>query len=357
MSTDRPQGAAPQGQGDDGGGYTVDARGAMGVQVGEGGTQIIYSSKTYCRCGNPVEFQCQLCKAGLCWACDVIEWRKRNGAGLGLPRIVVPARGVGYLKKIDKAAIEWTITDNRIMRVQMVAGTTIWPILYADDILPSLTEALGDLRHICCTCMSAASVAAAEGIISGRICRIPDCGLQSAEICTCCGGSFCSTGSKINNRHSSMSMQWRNFLIGGAGTISWQRPSGLCITCVSEQVGTWEKKIISRLEAYGFVHYDGSGPDFKFRIPVSPPLQQKKLTRRQRYEYGRAQEEARQAEKHCYAEIQALLEQPVAVGRECEHPQWFTAPDTLSFMREGRGDGRLMISRCVGYVYAMVDQR
>ena len=44
QSADPDPGAGPvRGQADDGGRYPVDARGAMGVQVGEGNTQIIYS--------------------------------------------------------------------------------------------------------------------------------------------------------------------------------------------------------------------------------------------------------------------------------------------------------------------------
>ena len=45
MSTG-PLPGPPRGQGGDGGGYAVDARGAMGVQVGEGSTQNIYSYNT-----------------------------------------------------------------------------------------------------------------------------------------------------------------------------------------------------------------------------------------------------------------------------------------------------------------------
>ena len=44
MSPDPDHGAGPgQAQARDGGGYSVDARGGMGVQVGEGNTQIIYT--------------------------------------------------------------------------------------------------------------------------------------------------------------------------------------------------------------------------------------------------------------------------------------------------------------------------
>jgi hypothetical protein len=160
--TDPRPGAAPWGQGGGRDEYTVDARGGLAVQVGPGGTQNIYSSQRFCRCGNSIQFQCQLCKTGMCWSCDVIEWRQRNQ----FPRILVPTPGIGYLKKIDRTAAEWSISDNRIMQVGSAGGTIVGPFLYSDDILPGLIEAHA-LRHVCCACVTAAAVTAAEMIVSG----------------------------------------------------------------------------------------------------------------------------------------------------------------------------------------------
>ena len=341
----------------------------MGVQVGEGGTQNIYSSQSFCRCGNSIQFQCQICGAGMCWTCDVIEWQQRNKTRYGFPRIVVWTPDIGYIRKVEQTGPEWAIEDNRIMKAQLTEGTIVGPFLYSGDVVPVLTAQ--GLRHVCCVCVTAAAVDIAELIVSGTACRIPDCCLQATATCTCCGGSFCTLTYSLRSAHWNLNAKWNTWRtfgrIGSSEWIRWNCSPGLCMTCASEQAEALEEKIVSRLEDYGLVvaGVSGTPPEHTplFRIPVER-LWQEKMSRRQRAEYERAKEEAEEMQKRCYTEIQELTAQQAAVTRECEHTQWFASTDTLRLpsvdalrLAEQRAAAKLTVSKYAGYVYAIVDDR
>jgi hypothetical protein len=367
-------GAAPQGQDSDDDRRTVDVRGAMGVQVGAGGTQNIYSSQSFCRCGNSIQFQCQVCGAGMCWTCDVIEWQQRNKTRYGFPRIVVWTSDIGYIKKVEKSGAEWAIDDNRIMKAQLTEGTIVGPFLYSGDVVPVLTAE--GLRHVCCACVTAAAVDIAESIVSGTACRIPDCCLQATATCTCCGGSFCTLTFSLGSAHWNLNAEWgewRTFgSIGSRGQIGWNRSPGLCLTCASEQAEASAEVIIDRLEEYGLVFdaFPGRPPGWtpRFTVPVGLPYKTK-MSRRERAEYDKAREKAEEMEKRCFAEIQERIAQLATVTRKCEHTQWFADTDSLHLpvidafrladlhRASQRVDGKLGISRYVGYIYAIVDDR
>ena len=379
MSTNPFPGAAPRGQDRDGDRYTVDAHGAMGVQVGEGGTQNIYSSQSFCRCGNQIQFQCQICRAGICWTCDVIEWRERHKTRKGFTRIVVPTPGIGYLKKIDKPEVVWGIANNRITEVQLAAGTIVGPFLYSGDFVPVLIAE--GLRHVCCVCVTATAVDLAEMIVAGTACRMPGCCGRATATCTCCGGSFCALTVSGGGGHWNPDAQWRTFgSIGSAGQIRWNRSPGLCMTCSSEQAEALAEIIIDELDKYGLVFDLGPGrpPEWtpQFRVPVGIPYKTK-MSRRERAEHHNAYEKTVAMEKRCYAEIQERIAQLAMVPRKCEHTQWFAGTDTLHLpaidtshlpttgtsylpnphLVDHVVDGKFGISIYVGYVYAIVEER
>src|SRR5271170_7364206 len=42
------------------------------------GRDPVQGGRDFCPCGNMIEFQCQLCRAGVCGECDIVQWHKRN---------------------------------------------------------------------------------------------------------------------------------------------------------------------------------------------------------------------------------------------------------------------------------------
>lgn len=124
---------------------------------------------SFCMHGNPVRCQWQLCGAGMCMLCDVIQWQATDGAPDSVPTV-----GFGYLKHLDE-------------RERRVAG----PFFYIYKLISSLASSRGDLRHVCYPCVASAVPVTADRIITGVVCESPLCGAPSRARCRCCGSAFC----------------------------------------------------------------------------------------------------------------------------------------------------------------------
>jgi hypothetical protein len=145
----------------------------------------------FCSCGNRVEFQCQLCRRGLCGRCDVAKWKRDIGW-----RLIIPVQRSGYLELVPRLrehqAVAWhAITDNRIVPLRPVESGFIGPFVYPEDIYQQINIAPDNLRHVCCSCVSAGAAAATKAIVDCRICEHPACGVAAADRCLCCSNAFC----------------------------------------------------------------------------------------------------------------------------------------------------------------------
>jgi hypothetical protein len=167
----------------------------------------------YCRCGNLVQSQCQLCEAPLCDECDIITivWSYGTKEVRGRSGIAVRWPDFGYLCKIYRL----TVVDNgRIVSKEVSDPSDFGPILLSDEILPSLTRAHGPLRHLCPPCLTAAAPIAASDIASGATCEVPGCGFAGESRCPCCGCAFCQA-----HVANSLSYQHKFPFVGGIGAI------------------------------------------------------------------------------------------------------------------------------------------
>ncbi len=206
--------------------------------------------RSFCSCGNLVEFQCPLCKKVLCGECDAIESNNRRGSQKNysyrnrledhqtLNQLIVPTRGFGYMETVHSTQL-FSVVDGRIKPVQL-NRFVIGPFLHMGDILPQLTKRFGELRHICCNCLNAGVPATVEAIARGKICEHPGCGDTPAARCPCCRIPFC-------NIHI-LKASTVNF--GGnrqikSGDRSFHPPHliGLCTMCADERVMAAQEKV------------------------------------------------------------------------------------------------------------------
>ncbi len=240
-----------------------------GTSIQIGGSVSIGGLTSFCSHGNPTEFRCQICKSAICWECDVIEWRNRyrrdsHGAE---PCVTVPTEGFGYLRKVYCFGDEWSIDGSRIIKTEVSPGRVIGPFLHLNDIMPQLTSLVGgDLRHVCCSCVSGALPAAAVAIASGLACERPGCGNMTDSRCRCCRGAFCRE--HVAPTKSAPSMLLPNlFTPRTVVTIGWGgrghymvppdsfvfvglRPCGLCEMCALERASEAEEDIIAICDAH-----------------------------------------------------------------------------------------------------------
>jgi hypothetical protein len=121
----------------------------------------VHYAPSFCMHGNPVQCQCQLCGAGMCKECDVLQSRDLH---------IVPAVGFGYLEHHER-----------------VTG----PFFYTYKLISSLASSNGDLHHVCYSCVASAVPVTADRIITGAICESPCCSAPSKARCRCCRSGFC----------------------------------------------------------------------------------------------------------------------------------------------------------------------
>jgi hypothetical protein len=126
-----------------------------------------------CEHGDPIQAQCQICRAGICrQRCDAVSW------GFAGPWVRIPTVGFGYLH-VERSRDE---PDTIV---------TAGPFLCSADLLASLALTHGRLSHVCRACLIAAVPGAADHIAAGAICETPGCGGKPCTRCACCGGAFC----------------------------------------------------------------------------------------------------------------------------------------------------------------------
>jgi hypothetical protein len=225
--------------------------------------------RDYCLCGNPVEFQCQLCRSGLCEECDVIEWQmgSKTASGRHARKLVVSVRSFGYLG-IGGPTKAGTVIDGQITERRVGS-----PILYVDDILPQLARGRpAGIRHLCCSCLTKGVPETIEAIDSGRVCERPGCGASSRQECPCCGGMFCNrhivSAPKNSVIEDGSGGYWSNSHLEEQRTIAsieWPIPNrrekvlkgpkirGLCQMCALERIEEAREEILSICNSFRWI--------------------------------------------------------------------------------------------------------
>lgn len=284
---------------------------------------------SFCLHGNPVVCQCQLCGAGMCGACDVLQ----SADPYGFHReISVPAVGFGYVEWPPRHSSGTPRPDER------VTG----PLFYSDKLISSLTSSHGDLRHVCRPCVASAIPVTAERIITGAICESPHCSEPSKARCRCCGSGFCEgclTPEWLTHdwfrrqglaEHHDPYGRYRYYpgvpgywpclpYIGGS-QMEWAAPDNLCRACVGENVERAAELSTKMCEGFPELLpgtevkvYNFRGPDrflgvrvaYEFRVAGEKQLSSR---RRQHKEWARTSEIA----QRCAAEVAGRLQKEMA---------------------------------------------
>lgn len=275
----------------------------------------------FCSCGNMIEFQCQICKNGICWACDVLEWQKRYSVRQQCdhPNISIPVVGFGYFKKNARHTTEWSIVGNQIVEVTRPGPGIIGPFIYVSKLLPQLTVARGELRHVCCACVVATVADAAEAIATGTMCEVPECDASAESHCACCRRAFCARD--VSRPGGGGDDIMHKGLVGISTIyqaplyIPWKCPPGLCAICA------YEKANEARRQIHGICAND---PDLEthpcgFWVPSTL----KRTSRARRADCERV----RSIVERCCAAINACIEE-VAAAFPCQREQWFAEAHT-----------------------------
>jgi hypothetical protein len=265
-------------------------------------------SPSFCDHGNPVDVQCQVCKAGMCsQRCDVVAvWAAHKHAG------IIQTRGFGYLEhhRSYDAAVEG-------------------PFLSVAKLLASLALDCGGLSHACYACVSAAVPATAERIASGAICQTIRCWFAATGHCPCCNGGFCkncsmpeaadgqgydgrirgvpfghipASGIAISVRNLADDRPIKNYFT------DWQAPDGMCKPCAGEYAlrAAAMASTICRQDYAGRLTAVGDG---MFKIPAVQVRRKRQQEEVQRQHQAAAQ---------YAAEISARVKELVAIDRSCD---------------------------------------
>jgi hypothetical protein len=307
---------------------------------------------SFCMHGNPVLCQCQLCGAGMCGACDVLQWRNPDGSRR---EIFVPAVGFGYLEHPGEEG-HLAIIGNRII-TSRVTG----PFFYTDKLISTLASSHGGLLHVCCPCVASAVPVTADRIITGAVCESPHCSAPSKARCRCCRSAFCEQwlthdwffrqGLAENGRfryYPGVPSRWPCLplirMSPGAvpNGIGWTPPDNLCRACVGENVEKAAKLSTKMCEEFPELlpgtevritdeYGTARGPDgflgatvtYEFCVPGERPLPS-----RGRYSRGQYKELHRISEiaQRCAAEVTERLQKEMAeilVGGGCARQRAF----------------------------------
>lgn len=249
----------------------------------------------FCSCGNPIEFQCQLCKTGMCLECDVIAWRqdydqsRYRGIISSVPvtvhpsAIYVPVRGFGYTGDARKygegssypeAYKVLSVSGRHVVRYSYEPDARFGPWLALDKLLAVLSEKRVRLGHACWPCIGRAVPELAEQIADGAICETPTCVNKPKQACSCCGGAFCEScltpnvsalwtdrGKTVITIHVQPPIdgkghpQYTDIEIDYGSShheyaVKWQPSDGLCILCGNERVEeirAWQRTVHEKL--------------------------------------------------------------------------------------------------------------
>jgi hypothetical protein len=239
------------------------------------------NAPAFCSCGNPIEFQCQLCKTGMCFECDVIAWRENydrsriRGIISAIPvtiqtsAIYVPVQGFGYTGNARKygdrsdypeAYKVLSVSGRHVVRYSYKPDDRFGPWLSLDKLLAVLSEKRVRLGHACWPCIGRAVPELAERIATGAICETPTCANEPKQACSCCGSAFCESclTPSVRALWSDGSLKVMTIHVQNPGdgkgrpqfteielaygsahrsyTVKWQPPDGLCLLCGNERV-------------------------------------------------------------------------------------------------------------------------
>jgi len=151
------------------------------------------NAPAFCSCGNPIEFQCQLCKTGICLACDVIAWRqdydRRSYERIpswirvaGHPsKIYLPVQGFGYIGNASKYGESsdsktyklLSVSGSHVVRSSYKSDDRFGPWLPLDKLLTVLSEKRVRLGHACWQCIVKLSLRLRSGSRSAQYARPP----------------------------------------------------------------------------------------------------------------------------------------------------------------------------------------
>lgn len=293
---------------------------------------------SFCKHGNLVEVQCQICKAGMCRdQCDIgPEIDMSRGPNFMTGRWI-PTAGFGYFY-MDGGSVGATARGKG-------------PFLPERKIAASLQLKHGELHHFCYDCIIAAVPATADYIASGELCNWPSCVSKSAGSCSCCGSAFCAdcmTDDCLVGIHamergtyqdleSGQWLRWRAPLpkiIDWA--VRWRVPRGLCYACAREK-GHEAAEIAMRICEQDYVgrlvKAEGESSVPTFSVPEVA-----RLTRHGKFKEW---ERARKAAGSYVAEISDRLQNLVVVDGNCRRTKLATelswTPHTLYVILDDRG--------------------
>lgn len=276
----------------------------------------------FCAHGNPIEVQCQFCKAGMCReGCDAALFRHYDN--------LVRTVGFGYVE--ERHAGRW------------VEG----PFLSIGELLTSLALTYGSLGHVCYACVADAVPAMAEQIDSGAICAAIRCDQISDGRCPCCRGAFCKECLEPAGRE-----RWRErgFIMlkgrssydqmavvpqirardsrglditfrGAPYDLDWSLPDGMCAPCVAEKrrdAAAAVKKICE--QEYASLLLAPAGDYYLVPPPPYKPFKGRaKMAAITRYDEERKleHEQTMKAARRYAAEIGARLQKLVVVDGNC----------------------------------------
>jgi hypothetical protein len=293
------------------------------------------NAPAFCSCGNPIEFQCQLCKTGICLECDVIAWRqdydRRSYRSIlssipltGHPsKIYVPVQGFGYIgnasrygQSSDSKTHELlSVSGRHVVRSSYKSDDRFGPWLPLDKLLTVLSEKRVRLGHACWQCIGNIVPEVAERIAAGAICETPDCTNKPKQACSCCSSAFCESclipnvpslwsgygGTTVMTIHVTES----SYRSPSSYAVKWQPSDGLCILCGNErleEVTAWERT--AHEELANVLEPDSShnaGRHHDLRFYSTPKRRRTQAGRRAEYE------RARLVAERCAAEVTERL--------------------------------------------------
>jgi hypothetical protein len=291
-------------------------------------------SPAFCACGTSIRFQCQVCRAGICSGCDVIEWKRRRDEEtrrsiypFNIPgpsdsdslygKLHVPVVGYGYLRQRFLPDSEiWAIVDNHIIRIRERDSRSGGPFLYVDELLSTIRAA--GLNHVCCSCVTAAVPQTADNIANRVMCEQPGCVSVPSDECRCCRSSFCgehlTPTALARCGQAARSGHVKTADISSCGTSMWPSshhsaewiiPGGMCLGCVAEKVQDAARtagEICEGDQRLRLVREWG----VEFQIPLTSPM-------RSRRRDAEARDAAKAAERFA-AEITRHLNDSIAPG-------------------------------------------
>jgi hypothetical protein len=231
-------------------------------------------SPSFCWCGNAIQVQCQLCKKGICWQCDVSTNRDAiyrspgNQAGYkadcGRMRLYGPGVEPGFFyyasySRLEENTLPVPVNGFGYLHRDM-DRRACGPFLYLSELLSSIAVARGlhyergsvPVTHLCFACVADAVPVTVERIANHEICESPGCTDRPSETCRCCSSPFCANCVTPRADPNLRSYCGGRSLHGGRDgardlfrpifctiftrEVLFPRPEGLCLPCLAEAI-------------------------------------------------------------------------------------------------------------------------